>query len=70
MQQIMLLMKYSLDLSNPWIPQYYQGYTSDASKQTIEAKRALYKVWLAEEDDELLKMLSTSGDPNLLRRFG
>ena len=66
----MSLMKYSLDLSTPWISQYYQGYGNDASKHTVGDKRALNKVWLAKEGGELLKMLSKDEDLNFLQSFG
>ena len=69
-QQIMSLMKYSLDLSNPWISQYYQGYGNDASKQIVGATRSLYKVWLAKGDNELLNLLSKDGNLNFPRSFG
>ena len=63
-------MKYSLDLSNPWISRYYQGDGNDASRQGVGAMRSLYKVWLAKGDDELLKTFSKDGDLNFLQRFG
>ena len=63
-------MKYSLDLSNPWIPQYYHSYKDDESTQTFGAARDLYKVWLAERTDELLKLFATKDDLNFLQHFG
>ena len=69
-QQIMLLMKYSLDLSNPWTSQYYQGHEDNETKQTVGNTRDLYKVWPAEHDDELLKLFSTAGNLNFLQSFG
>ena len=69
-QQIMSLMKYSLDLSNPWISQYYHNYEEDEDMQTLRTTRDLYKGWLAEGDDELLKLLSTNGEINFLQGFG
>ena len=63
-------MKYSLDLSNPWISQYYRSYKDDESKQTSGAMRYLYKVWLAEGNDELLKLFTTKDDLNFLQNFG
>ena len=67
-QQIMSLMKYSLDLSNPWIPQYYHSYEDDDAMQTFGATRDLYKVWLAESDDELLKL--SNRELNFAQEFG
>ena len=69
-QQIMSLMKYSLDLSNPWISQYYQGHKNDASKQIVGDTRSLYKVWLAEGGDEFLNLLAKDRDFNFLQSFG
>ena len=66
----MSLMKYSLDLSNPRISQYYYSYKDDKAKPTFGTMRDLYKVWLAESDNELLKLLSTNGELNFLAGFG
>ena len=66
----MSLMKYSLDLSNPWISRYYQGYGNDVSKQLGGDTRDLYKDWLAKGDDELLKLLLKDGKSNFLRSSG
>ena len=63
-------MKYSLDLSNPWIPQYFRNYTDDESKQNYETMRDLYKIWLAENNEELLKVFSKSRDLDFVRNFG
>ena len=66
----MSLMKYSLDLSNPWISQYYQGFGNYSSREIVGATRALYKVWLAKGDHELRKLFAKDGDLKFLRSFG
>ena len=69
-QQIMSLMKYSLDISNPWISQYFHNYTDAESTQSAGSMRDMYKIWLAENNDELLELFSSSDDLNFLRNFG
>ena len=70
MQQIMSLMKYSLDLSNPWISQYFNYHTKDKSTLDRGSMRALYKIWFAKNHDELLELFPTSGDLNFFKDFG
>lgn len=63
-------MKHSLYLSAPWISQYYHGDKDDETKQTFGSVRDLYKVWLAEADDEIIKILSGNEERNIFKRFG
>ena len=63
-------MRYSLDLSNPWIPQYVQNCEDCDSKQNFRAIRDAYKVWLAQNNEDLTTLFSTSRDLDFLHKFG
>ena len=67
---IMSIMKYSLDLSNPWISRYYQQQKDGQERPKHIAARDLYRIWLAEEDNEMVRMISNSGEPNALSSLG
>ena len=54
---IMSSMKHSLDLSDPWIPQYY-NINITKFKQAGYISRNLYKYWLLEESNGVQKLLS------------
>ena len=66
MKMIMTLMKYSLDLSDPWIPQYYNYYQTPY-KQTLQSSRNLYKKWLAEEENDLRNLVASGLNMDVLK---
>ena len=55
---IITLMKYSLDLSSPWVTQYYQAEKERHDKLSIGDNRNLYKVWLTMTGNEILDLFS------------
>ena len=65
---IMTLMKYSLDLSNPWITQYYQAENDDM--QTLQDNRNMYKLWVTGSENELIKLFSKKGQHNFPNEYG
>ena len=66
--KIMTLLKYSLDMSNPWITQYYKGEKED--KQTLGDNRDMYKLWLTNRDNELINLFSKNGRDNFPQEYG
>ena len=69
-QQIMALMKYSLDLSNPWITQYFEQKDDSDSKFNDDVRRLISQSWFAGNHDPIVSSLSRKGDVNLLQKFG
>ena len=67
---IMTLMKYSLDLSNPWVTQYYPTDKEGHDKQTLGDNRDIYKVWLGMTANEMLKLFSKNGRHYFLEANG
>jgi hypothetical protein len=63
-------MKYSLDLSNPWVTQYYPTDKEGPDKQTLGDNRDIYKVWLGMTANEMLKLFSKNGRHNFLEANG
>ena len=69
-------MKYSLDLTNPWITKYYDSSARDQELQTggsgnidyFPRRRDLYKFWLA--DDELSHSILLNGNEDWMGKFG
>ena len=69
-------MKYSLDLTNPWITKYYDSSARDQELQTggsgnidyFPRRRDLYKFWLA--DDELSHPMLLNRKDSWLDEFG
>ena len=57
--QILTLMKYSLELSDPWISQY-QRYHEHGSMGVLRKRRELHRPWLTDDDNELRKLLLNS----------
>ena len=69
-EAIMTLMKYSLDLSIPWVTQYYSEEKDDQDAQTFEDNRDLYKVWLANGGNEMLNIFSKDQRQRFLNANG
>ena len=67
---IMTLMKYSLEMSTPWITQYYRAENEGLNKQTLGDNRLMYKAWLATNGNEMLVLFATNGQNNLLQQTG
>ena len=65
-ESIMSLMKYSLDLSNPWVTQYYQMENEDHDKQTLGDNRDIYKFWLTMSDNRMLDLFLKDERHNFL----
>ena len=69
-QQIMALMKYSMDISNPWISQYDGMAREKEFEHRSDVNRHLGKAWLAENNEVLLRLFSEKTNMNFLRQFG
>ena len=66
----MTLMKYSLDMSNPWITKYYKEAQEDNDTQTFGDNRDIYKLWISQSDNEMLKLLSKIDRYNFEQEYG
>ena len=66
----MTLMKYSLDMSNPWVTQYHKEVYENSHTQTFGDNRDMYKLWLTNSDNEILNLLSRNGKNNFLQEYG
>ena len=66
----MTLMKYSLDMSNPWVTQYHEGTQEDNDTQTFGDNRDMYKLWITKSDNEMLRLLSKNGHYNFAGEYG
>ena len=64
--QIMTLMKYSLELSDPWVS-HYHDYNEDAGVGTYRKRRNFHRLWLADNENELRKRLLRSTNVDILR---
>ena len=63
-KQIMTLMKYSLDISKPWVSQYHKkAFNSYVS-------RHLSKAWFANTKDSIMKLFSNEQNMSFLKTFG
>ena len=69
-QQIMILMKYSLDLSRPWIPQYHKQDLNDGNEVNFDFNRLIHQNWFVENNHELLKLFPTEEDIDFFQQFG
>ena len=69
-KQIMALMKYSLDISNPWISQYLAKPKNKPFGNNRYISRQMSKSWFAKNNEELLKLFSRTQDMNFLNSFG
>ena len=69
-EAIMTLMKYSLDTTSPWITQYYDKNREDNGSQTLGDNRDMYKLWLGNSDNEILKLFSKTGGHNFPKEYG
>ena len=69
-KQIMSLMKYSLDLSNPWIAKYYEAVQNDKAIQKFGTMRDAYKFWLSGTENDMLTLMKKSGVENFINEFG
>ena len=63
---VMTLMKYSLDLTDPWIPHYYNSNGNNKGQSTL-LSRDLYKTWLAKENNEFKRLVSKGVNNNILQ---
>ena len=69
-KQIMALMKYSLDIANPWISQYQAKPKDIQYGNNRYMSRQISKAWFAKNNEELLKLFSRTQDMNFLNSFG
>ena len=69
-ETIMMLMKYSLDLSTPWVTQYYPSEKEGQDPQTSGDNRNMYKVWLPTSGSGILDLFSKNGQYNFLEENG
>ena len=70
MEAIMTLMKYSLDMSNPWVTQYYEQADEDNNTQTFGDNRDINRLWITMSDNEMLKLFSKNGKYNFEKQWG
>ena len=63
-KQVMTLMKYSLDVSKPWVSQYHT--------KTLDSyvSRHLSKAWFAYNKDSIMKLFSNEQNMSFLKTFG
>ena len=54
---ILTLMKYSLELSDPWISQYH-SYNEHAGNKLFRERRELHRIWITDNDEELRKLIA------------
>ena len=64
------LMKYSLDLSTPWIPQYYGSTNAQDMRIDRNEQRHMTKLWLNENKESVLKIFPNNTDFTFLENFG
>jgi hypothetical protein len=69
-EQIMALMKYSLELSSPWIPHYYKNDGEQEIMKNSMINKYMYKAWLIEDDVSLLNLFSKNENFDFLKEFG
>ena len=69
-QQVMSIMKYSLELSNPWIFQYYKTLRGNGIIYDKERIKQIPKVWMAENKNEALKIFPGKINLDFFRQFG
>ena len=69
-QQIMSLMKYSLDLSNPWITQYFKKQGKSEIGLNANFNRFLSKFWLKENKDSVMELFARNGNVEFPQSFG
>ena len=69
-ETIMSLMKYSLDLSNPWLTKYSAKENVERNNQALDENRDIFKVWLANGGNEMSNIFSTNGTHDFLHEYG
>ena len=69
-KQIMGLMRYSLDLSTPWISQYYGNPNDQDMTLNSEVSRYMRKLWLTESNDPMFEIFPENTDFDFLGNFG
>ena len=62
--------KYTLEMSSPWITQYYRAENEGLNKQTLGDNRLMYKAWLATNGNEMLDLFATNGQNNFFEQTG
>ena len=67
---IMTLMKYSLEMSNPWVTQYHKESDENSDMQTFGDNRDMHKLWLTSSGNEMLNFLSENGKNNFPQEYG
>ena len=69
--QILTIMKYSLELSDPWISQYH-SYREHAGKNPFGERRELHRLWITDDDEELGKFMVNASSLDRLHgwRYG
>ena len=49
-------MKYSLELSDPWISQYH-SYREQAGQNSFWERRDLHRLWISDDNEELQTLM-------------
>ena len=64
-ERIMILMKYSLGLSAPWISKHYMT-SNEIENITLGTTTNFHKLWIIVHDDELRKLFSRNRKQDLV----
>ena len=60
-ETIMSLMKYSLDLTHPWLTKYWGKEKIGPHKQSFRDNRDIFEAWLDNSGNDLLNIFATNG---------
>ena len=63
-------MKYSLELSSPWIPQYHKNLEEYEIELNSEDHSYITKGWLADSSDAMSNLLSGEATAEFLQKYG
>lgn len=69
-QPIMGLMKHSLDLSRPWIPQYHQKLDDSGTELNSDFNRNTLRKWLVQGNDLGPRLFQSQQNINFFQEFG
>ena len=64
--QILKLMKYSLELSDSWLSQYY-GFGENGDVDLFRKNRELLRLWIPNDDDELRRSMLNASNLHYLQ---
>lgn len=70
LKQVMLLMKHSLDLTNPWIGHYRKIQEPNEIGKNIEKVKYLKKAGMLENEDKVMQLFSGIANDDFLQQHG